>query len=104
MFCMENNTDLNEVKALCISAWEKLKAAFDYLDRATKCTDKDIVRMMEHISQEEFKHAAMHIATIAKMDNNFCSWLYDFMNADSIVDAEEHNDSVKPQQDDYAQM
>ena len=89
MFPMEhNNTPLEEVKSLCISAWEELKAAFDYVDRASRCTDKEIIDMFNHISCEEFKHAAMHIAKLAKLDNNFYCYLVDFMESENIVEAE----------------
>lgn len=85
------NVSLEEVKFLCISTGEELKAAFDYLDRQSKSTDGEIKRMFAHISEEEFKHAAMNIAKLAKMDNNFAACLYDYMNSDDIVGAEDEH-------------
>lgn len=75
-----------------MSTGEELKAVFDYLDRSSKSTDPEIKRMFSHIAEEEFKHAAMNIAKLAKMDNNFAACLYDYMNSDDIVGAEDEHD------------
>lgn len=37
---------------------------------------------------EELKHAAMQIAKLAKDDNEFAACLFEYMNADDIVEAE----------------
>lgn len=84
---------MEEIKFLCISTGEELKAAFDYLDRQSKSSDEEIKKMFAHISEEEFKHAAMYIAKLAKLDNNFASCLLHYMNSEDIVDSEEEHDA-----------
>lgn len=83
------NLSLTEVKNLCISTWEELKAVSDYLNRADEATDKETKQIFEHIAQEEFKHAAMHIAKLAKCYEEFGNHLWDFIQADNIVKLEE---------------
>lgn len=87
---------LIEVKNLCISTWEELKAVSDYLNRAEEATDKETKQIFEHVAQEEFKHAAMHIAKLAKCYEWFGNHLWDFIQADNIVKLEESQDE-KPQ-------
>ena len=90
------NLSLIEVKNLCISTWEELKAVSDYLNRAEEATDKETKQIFEHVAQEEFKHAAMHIARLAKCYEEFGNHLWDFIQADNIVKLEESQDE-KPQ-------
>lgn len=90
------NLSLTEVKNLCISTWEKLKAVADYLQRAKESVDDETVQIFHHVAQEEFRHAAMHIARLAKCYEEFGNHLWDFMQADNIVKLEESQDE-KPQ-------
>lgn len=87
---------LTEVKNLCISTWEELKAVADYLQRAQESVDDETVQIFHHVAQEEFKHAAMHIAKLAKCYEEFGNHLWDFIQADNIVKLEESQDE-KPQ-------
>lgn len=77
---------------LCISVGEELKAAADYRDRALKSSDDESKRIFWHIMCEELKHAAMQIVRLAKDDNEFAAYLYEYMNADDIVAVEESYD------------
>jgi hypothetical protein len=73
-----------------------LKAVADYLQRAQESVDDETVQIFHHIAQEEFKHAAMHIAKLTKCYEEFGNHLWDFIQSDNIVKLEESQDE-KPQ-------
>lgn len=89
---MENQLSPGIFNDLCISIGEELKAASDYRQRALRCPDDEAKRIFGHIMCEELKHAAMQIAKLAKDDNEFASYLVEFINADDIVAFEEWED------------
>lgn len=86
---MENQLSPETFKDLCISVGEELKAASDYRMRALQCVDDEAKKIFGHIMCEELKHAAMQIAKLAKDDNEFAAYLYEFMNSEDIVETEE---------------
>lgn len=49
--------------------------------------------MWGHIMCEELKHAAMQIAKLAKDDNEFAAYLFEYINSDDIVEAEMNMDN-----------
>lgn len=85
---MEHQLSPGTFRDLCISVGEELKAAADYRDRALNCVDDEAKEIFGHIMCEELKHAAMQIAKLAKDDNEFAAYLYEFINSDNIVDVE----------------
>lgn len=89
---MEHQLSPGVFRALCLSVGEELKAAADYRDRALQGSDDEAIRIWGHIMCEELKHAAMQIAKLAKDDNEFAAYLYEYMNADDILAVEEQYD------------
>lgn len=89
---MEKQLSPGVFRDLCISVGEELKAAADYRDRALQSSDDEAKRIFGHIMCEELKHAAMEIAKLAKDDNEFAAYLYEYINSDDIVAVEEHED------------
>lgn len=95
---MEYQLSPGVFRALCLSVGEELKAAADYRDRALESSDDEANRIWGHIMCEELKHAAMQIAKLAKDDNEFAACLYEYMNADDIVEAELAEDKFEAEQ------
>ena len=86
---MEHQLSPGVFRDLCISVGEELKAAADYRDRALRTWESEEAKLIfGHIMCEELKHAAMQIALLAKDDNDFAAYLYEFMNSDSIIETE----------------
>lgn len=86
---MENQLSPVAFHDLCISVWEELKAASDYRQKALRSTDGELNKIFTHIMCEELNHAAMQIAKIAKDDNDFACSLWEYLNADNIIELED---------------
>lgn len=84
----EKQLSAQEIEWLALSIGEELKAFADYLSRWALATDEEVKQVYNHIMIEELKHAAMEIAILAKDNPEFGCYLFEYLNADSILDAE----------------
>lgn len=78
-----------EIEWLTLSIWEELKAFSDYLNRGVLATDDELKEVYNHVMVEELKHAAMQIAILAKDNPDFGCYIFEFLNADNVLDTEE---------------
>ena len=88
---MSNEKQLSpkEIEWLTLSIWEELKAFSDYLNRGVLATDDELKKVYNHVMVEELKHAAMQIAILAKDNPDFGCYIFEFLNADTVLESEE---------------
>ncbi|MDO5500189.1 MAG: hypothetical protein Q4F67_10990 [Propionibacteriaceae bacterium] len=73
-----------------VSTMEELEAVDWYNQRAEKCTDPELKKILEHNRDEEIEHAAMLIEWLRRNNSKFDEEINTYLNTESpIVEVEE---------------